>query len=126
MRTIGSISLVGGLYYLLINQRASCQDCFSPPRVNHVSSISQELLWHFRLGHPSSHHMSLISQQFPFVKFHKIEPCDICHFARQKKLSYTTSSSRASNKFELLHFDIWGPFSTISIHGHKFFLNCCG
>ena len=122
MRMIGSVSLVGGLYYLLINQVAGYQRLSSLPRVNHVSSISQNRLWHYRLGHPSSQRMSLISQEFPFVKFHKVEPCDICQFARQKRLSYAVSNSRASRKFELLHFDIWGPFSVHSIHGHKFFL----
>ena len=88
MRMIGSVSLVGGLYYLLINQVAGYQRLSSLPRVNHVSSISQNRLWHYRLGHPSSQRMSLISQEFPFVKFHKVEPCDICQFARQKRLSY--------------------------------------
>ena len=122
MRMIGSVNMVSGLYYLIIDQGAGCQSSFSLPWVNHVSSISQDTLWHYRLGHPSSQRMTLISQQFPFVKFHKVEPCDICHFARQKKLSYTVSNNRASNKFDLLHLDIWGPFSTHSVHGHRFFL----
>jgi len=48
--------------------------------------------------------------------------CDICHYAKQRKLSYTLSNSVASSKFELLHFDIWGPLSQAFVHGHKYFL----
>jgi len=32
--------------------------------------------------------------------------CDICHYAKQRKLPYTLSNFVASSKFELLHFDI--------------------
>jgi hypothetical protein len=48
--------------------------------------------------------------------------CDICHFAKQRKLPFNTSHSIAKTNFELLHFDIWGPLSTTSIHGHRYFL----
>lgn len=47
---------------------------------------------------------------------------DVCHFARHKKLPYSLSSSRATKCYELIHFDIWGPVSTSSVHGHKYFL----
>jgi hypothetical protein len=42
--------------------------------------------------------------------------------AKQKKLSYTLSSSQTSKWFYLLHMDIWGPYSTATLHGHKYFL----
>jgi len=48
--------------------------------------------------------------------------CDICHFAKQRKMPFNLSTSIASSKFELLHFDIWGPLSHSSVHGHKYFL----
>lgn len=40
----------------------------------------------------------------------------------KKKLSYSPSSNRTSKAFDLIHMDIWGPFSQVSIHGHKYFL----
>ena len=48
--------------------------------------------------------------------------CDICHFAKQKHIPFTTSLSHALSNFELLHFDIWGPLSVSSLHGHRYFL----
>jgi len=37
-------------------------------------------------------------------------------------LPFSTSSSHASSKFELLYCDIWGPLNVPSIHGHKYFI----
>jgi hypothetical protein len=48
--------------------------------------------------------------------------CDICHYAKHKKLPFSSSLSHASANFELLHMDIWGPLSTSSLHNHKYFL----
>ena len=47
-------------------------------------------------------------------------PCDISQYAKQKKLPF--NNSRATCRFELLHFDLWGQFGTSSIHGDQFFL----
>ncbi|KAL2325560.1 hypothetical protein Fmac_024618 [Flemingia macrophylla] len=48
--------------------------------------------------------------------------CNTCHYAKQKKLPFSLSDSYASNPFDLLHIDIWGPCSKLSLHGHKYFL----
>ena len=48
--------------------------------------------------------------------------CDACHKAKQKKLIFPVSSSHSLSPFALIHVDIWGPCSTTSIHGHKYFL----
>jgi len=42
--------------------------------------------------------------------------------AKQKKLSYSPSANRALKPFDLVHMDLWGPFSQSSVHGHKYFL----
>ncbi|GAU24468.1 hypothetical protein TSUD_319450 [Trifolium subterraneum] len=61
--------------------------------------------------------------QFKAQTVNKMEfCCDICHFAKQKKFPYSASNSRAIHCLELLHMDIWGPFSTPTTHGHKYFL----
>lgn len=41
--------------------------------------------------------------------------------ARQKNLPYASSNSNAKYVFGLIHVDIWGHFSTTSIHGFKYF-----
>lgn len=48
--------------------------------------------------------------------------CNTCHYAKQHKLSFSSSHSTASRPFSLLHMDIWGPYSIPSIHVHRFFL----
>lgn len=32
------------------------------------------------------------------------------------------SKSRALHAFDLLHLDIWGPYSITSVHQHRYFL----
>jgi hypothetical protein len=63
-----------------------------------------------------------MSSLYPSFQFDNKATCDICHFARQRKLSFPISTSIATSKFELLHFDIWGPLATPSVHNHRYFL----
>lgn len=46
----------------------------------------------------------------------------MCHYAKQKKLPFHISKSRATSRFDLLHMDLCGPFSVNSIHNQKYFL----
>ena len=48
--------------------------------------------------------------------------CDICHFAKQKRLSFPNSSHVSHCLFDLVHCDLWGPFSVPTIEGYKYFL----
>jgi len=59
---------------------------------------------------------------FPFISKNIVDNWDICHLAKQKHLSYSPSINRSCKLFDLVHMDIWVPFSKISIHGHKYFL----
>lgn len=67
--------------------------------------------WHCRLG--------LVSYDKLFVLQ---KSCDICPLAKQRCLSFPVSTSHCNKVFQLLHMDIWGPLSIISIHGHRYFL----
>lgn len=79
-------------------------------------------LWNFRLGHLSSQRMTHVAHLYPSITYNKASVCDIFHFSWQKKLLFTNSSSHAKSKFELLHFDIWGPISIPPVHGYRYFL----
>ena len=49
--------------------------------------------------------------------------CFICSLAKQKRLPFPTSiSSSSSSCFDLIHANIWGPYSTPSLNGSKYFL----
>jgi len=63
-----------------------------------------------------------MSNIFPYISFYENKPCDVCYYAEQYKLSFTHNSTRTKNIFDMIHVDIWGPFGTASMHGHKFFL----
>jgi hypothetical protein len=92
------------------------------PSCNSISSNSFEL-WHSRLGHVSDSGMQAISKQFPFIPCkNNMSPCDSCHFSKQKKLPFSHSITNSLSPFELLHADVWGPYSTTSLLGHKYFL----
>lgn len=76
--------------------------------------------WHKRLGHIYEN----IMHHFPFcdnksgVSFN----CEICRFSKQGRMPFITSNSRTSESFDLLHIDIWGPYSVESIIGARYFL----
>jgi len=59
---------------------------------------------------------------YPSISCNNKDVYDICHLTKQKKLPFSSSLSIASTKFELLHFDIWGPLAFPSVHNHKYFL----
>jgi len=63
-----------------------------------------------------------MSQLYPSLSFDSTATFDICYFAKQKKLPFLFSSFIASHKFELLHFDSWGPLYVPFIHNHRYFL----
>jgi hypothetical protein len=100
---IGLANVEQGLYLLNVNKEAKVlQPKNLPINNNAVHIISSSNLWHFRLGHLSGNRLN-------------------CHFAKQRKLSFNSSSSKALKIFDLVHMDIWGSFSRASIHGEKYF-----
>jgi hypothetical protein len=42
--------------------------------------------------------------------------------AKQHRLSFPISHSTSENPFNLVHCDIWGPYSTASLKGARYFL----
>ncbi|XP_070016954.1 uncharacterized protein [Nicotiana sylvestris] len=48
--------------------------------------------------------------------------CLICPLARQTRLPFHDSSIQSTHSFQLIHIDTWGPYSTPSHSGAKYFL----
>lgn len=46
----------------------------------------------------------------------------MCPLAKQKRLSFPSSQSLFESPFDLVHIDIWGPFSTTTHDGYRYFL----
>jgi len=80
-------------------------------------------LWHYRMGHLSDERLNVVRTKYSYIPAKKPHLCDVCHHVKQKKLPFTLSRSHTTNIFELLHMDIWGPYSVISMHGFRYFLN---
>jgi len=111
---IGLSSLKNGLYHLALGKQQSINTTL--PFINSTihPAITPNNLWHFRLGHLSDNRLDILHHKFPFISKHSNEFCDVCHLAKQRKLSYSFSKTQASHSFELLHLDIWGPLFMVT------------
>jgi hypothetical protein len=136
-KMIGLADLHGGLYKLRISPSTfnlqpsvslvshcniSHKKSFESFINSSITHIPDSALWHFRLGHLSNQRLSKMHSLYPSICTDNKAICDVCQFAKHKKLPFSTSLSHASSKFELLHCDIWGPLGVPSIHGHKYFI----
>lgn len=77
------------------------------------------ILWHDRLGHPSTEVLSKLQ----FVEFgESMHVCDVFHSAKQTRTPFPLSDINTIRCFELLHMDVWGPYHVASISSAKYFL----
>lgn len=86
------------------------------------TSIDLYKLWHLRLGHTSD----LVMKHIPVLKTVSSNcnrDCPACPLAKQCKLTFPNhSNSHASAKFDLIHMDVWGPYSVATNQGFTYFL----
>lgn len=85
------------------------------------NSIVSSTLWHSRLGHPSFDKLKLLSSTLSIKKVES-ELCEVCPLSKQKHNPYYPSSSSTNACFDLIHCDVWGPFTLVSVDGHKYFI----
>ena len=64
---------------------------------------------------------SLVPNVIP-CNVNKTFDCSVCPLAKQKRLHFPASISSSSSCFDLIHADIWGPYSTPCLNGSKYFL----
>jgi hypothetical protein len=125
LKMIGLAEKKDGLYHLVqTNKAASSSPSFTSHSIsaNHVH-LPDNALWHFRLGHLSNSRLASLQSKFPFVLLDSAAVCDVCHYAKHRKLPFVHSQNKAIKPFDLIHFDIWGPISVKSVHNHCYFLN---
>ena len=87
-----------------------------------MSTENELMLHHQRLGHSS---FGVLSRLYPslFEKANKQKlVCDACEFGKLTRSSYVSSGHRSSHAFDLVHSDVWGPYSTSSMNGYKYFV----
>nr|DAD40346.1 TPA_asm: hypothetical protein HUJ06_014669 [Nelumbo nucifera] len=122
-KMIGLAKKVNGLYRLVLpsvscNSSITC-NYISIPFCNKPNATD---IWHFRMGHLSNTRLKLLRELDHFISLPSSDYCSICHYAKQRKLSFPISQSTSANYFDLIHIDTWGPFSTPSFYGHKYLL----
>jgi hypothetical protein len=112
-----------GLYYLLQPPHFdSAANSSSRVFSTSIKDSSNAEVWHYKLGHPSSSRINLFHQLVPSVPCDSHNVCTICPLAKQHRFPFSNSTSVSKSHFDLIHCDIWGPFSTKSINGSTFFL----
>ena len=88
------------------------------------SNLSTNLfsLQHSRLGHPSDVKAQSLSHLFPFLKNCCNKTCTVCPLGKQKRIHFPFNNNKCSHPFDLVHMDVWGPFSVLTSNGYKYFL----
>jgi len=125
MRRIGLAEEVDGLYYLKAKketQKIAKISSISVLHNNDSSLVPFGILWHLRLGHLSHDRMQCMNKLYSYISASPRVACDVCQLSRQKKLPFTISQNNTHAMFDLVHVNIWGPFSTDCIHGFRYFL----
>ena len=111
---IGAGERRGGLYY------------FRTVPMIHAAAVADLPtfdLWHQRLGHPSERVVKLLPAiRSSHAKKKLNTVCDVCPMAKQTRDCFPSSTHKASRLFELVHCDLWGPYSVSSSCGATYFL----
>ena len=80
-----------------------------------LSNKNRIWLYHFRLSHPSFSILKVmflsLFKGFDLVQFH----CDVFELEKHKCASLLISNTRASMSFTLIHSDVWGPSTVLSL-----------
>lgn len=51
-----------------------------------------------------------------------LEPCTACHMAKQRKGKFDRSFIAINNIFDLVHIDVWKPYSQFTLTGSEYFI----
>jgi hypothetical protein len=96
-----------GLYYLAaLATKNSVNTSSSPTKQPNCNlTISSTDLWHHRLGHASSSHLSFIAKNLLNFPVQSNNTCPVCPLAKQSRLPFSPSTISS-----LIHCDIWGRY----------------
>ncbi|HEV7738394.1 MAG TPA: DDE-type integrase/transposase/recombinase [Chlamydiales bacterium] len=92
------------------------------PSINTISSSIPVELLHRRLGHLSWSALKHLGQELDHSSERLLSTCEGCLLGKSTRRSYTSSSHRSSEPFQLIHMDLCGPMQTRSIEGHDYFM----
>ena len=97
---------------------------FFPPATSATALLAAPTsLWHRRLGHLGREALSQLvsSSAISCNKDDDYHLCHACQLGRHTRLPFSTSTSRATNNFDLIHCDLWTS-PIVSVSGYKYYL----
>ncbi|GJT48960.1 retrovirus-related pol polyprotein from transposon TNT 1-94 [Tanacetum coccineum] len=92
------------------------------------ASESVNWLWHKRLSHLNFKNINKLAKQnkvlgLPFLVYSKDKPCTTCEKEKHHRTSFKTKQNFSIRKcLHLLHMDLFGPVSLMSINHEKYTL----
>lgn len=94
----------GSLYFLLNKDVGDGSNMnAASAKLMHIKTNDDEgMLWHNRLGHPSSTTLKKLVS----INDRHINDCVVCPLAKQTRLPFPVSTTRSSSVFELIHIDV--------------------
>jgi hypothetical protein len=110
----------GPLYSILLLALPSFTHVATPYALASIASAST---WHRRLGHLGHDVLSRLSatSAIPCPRANAISLCHACQLGRLTRLPFSSSLSRTSRSFDLIHCDLWtSPVPSIS--GCRYYL----
>ncbi|KAF7808414.1 Retrovirus-related Pol polyprotein from transposon TNT 1-94 [Senna tora] len=87
-----------------------------------ISNEKTSVVWHQRLGHCPLlvlNHINSIKN----TELKHLPVCDVCHLAKQNRIPFLTSETKAQEALELLHIDVWGPYAKPSLTNAHYVLS---
>lgn len=108
-----------GLYRLIL------KDKYSEANATYNSfmyNIPDHALWHFRLGYISPTRTQIFNTSLSFIVVDKNIACDVCHYAKHKRMPYYSSFNKSKQPFDIVRFDVWGLVDIKYNLNHSYFL----
>ncbi|KAF7835631.1 Integrase, catalytic core [Senna tora] len=103
-----------------IMQDLSSKECLALGRVKkHLYILNKEEVIELVTCHPS---LNALNKTGLVSKMDVNDVCEIFHIEKQTRLPFGLSSINSIGPSELLHVDIWGPYSVMSLTGAKYFI----
>jgi hypothetical protein len=105
------------------NSSGDLYPSFPPATSTSAFLAAPTSLWHRRLGHLGREALSKLisSSVISCNKDDSDHLCHACQLGRHTKLPFSSSTSRATNIFDLIHCDLWTS-PIVSVSGYKYYL----
>ena len=106
---------------------SSNSDCGSSSNSDYGSSCNTRLLtlWHSQLGRPNK----VVLNKFLAQLNINVSPgtqmnfCDACQYGKVHQASFPSTPLHTTTPFQIIHSNIWGPASYLSLEGYRFYIS---